>query len=183
MKIVFEKRNMKKVAFKTVIVEEPSSAYAVAEDFVLQQLKVPDVWIYSAKSLRSKFTGDLLSEAAYAWLAKDFDAAHRIIYEDLVPMAYVQCRTDIVKKLLAPFSHISDADEISIWKSGGLIYVEYLRLRDLYDEQKREKDQQHCKKAVISGIKETLSRINNLQSRSRNGDRSAIHLFQNINFK
>ncbi|GAA6038823.1 hypothetical protein JCM8097_002913 [Rhodosporidiobolus ruineniae] len=103
--------------------------------FLLETLKVPAVWLYSARADLA-LSRPAQRFASYTLLLRSLRAseAHRLAVEELVPEAVVRGDSGLVRRLLEPFVEDGQEEEeeggvrgtVEGWEEGGKVYLLYL---------------------------------------------------------
>ncbi|KAF2493492.1 hypothetical protein BU16DRAFT_619813 [Lophium mytilinum] len=120
-----------------------------------KDLQIPKAWLHSAKALQAKSDGDSATECRELLAAGDLVTAHEVLCRAVAPAAIIARDYDTLRELLGDFdsppnspanppanlrsstlrvasASSSFKDEpVPGWRTGGLIYFDYIHLLDL----------------------------------------------------
>lgn len=85
--------------------------------FLVETLKVPETWIYSAQAVAAKYNGDIWAEYQLLILAEQFGSAHEIAVLELAPEAILRNDMLLLRKLFEPF----EPNQVAEWDAGGKV--------------------------------------------------------------
>ncbi|SAM81755.1 related to Nucleoporin nup189 (SonB) [Ustilago bromivora] len=98
-------------------------------DFLCDRLRIPESWLYEAKSYEARARDDRYVEYQLLLKAKNWTAAHNIAALHLAPEAIIRGDHELVSVLFSPFYlevEGDPADEIAGWADGAALYVDYV---------------------------------------------------------
>lgn len=91
---------------------------------IFRDFKIPESWVWNAKALFARTEGDKSAEVTYLARGHNWVEAHRVLCEDLAPLAIIE-RSH--KKLHLILEHFP-AKNIPDWRLGGQVFQDYLSL-------------------------------------------------------
>ncbi|KAI5810485.1 nuclear protein 96-domain-containing protein [Pyronema omphalodes] len=97
-------------------------------EFLEKTLGIPRPWIYEAKALKARHSGEHILEAEYLILAKAWTEAHKTIITQVAPEAVISGNLEKLKTILSKFG---PSNQPVGWGLGGNVYLDFIRLRDL----------------------------------------------------
>lgn len=105
--------------------QQVSHQNEISEDwaFIVDRLKVPEVWVHEAKALRARYSGNDLQEAISLIDAQKYDVAHRIVVQTLSPDLIINGNYAGLRILLGQFP----GTIVDSWSSGGGIILEFIK--------------------------------------------------------
>uniref|UniRef100_A0A182PA24 Nuclear pore complex protein Nup98-Nup96 n=1 Tax=Anopheles epiroticus TaxID=199890 RepID=A0A182PA24_9DIPT len=134
------------VASDDETLEAERQDYLARENFIVEELGIPEKWIFWAKAVRAGAEFDYKRQAHYLLLAKQWALAHDIILQQLAP-EYVM--NNKVPQLKAMLDTIEDPKQIPSWSTKGQILFEVIQ--DAMDEADVEQR--------LEGLKAKLSEL------------------------
>uniref|UniRef100_A0A093V7L7 Nucleoporin n=1 Tax=Talaromyces marneffei PM1 TaxID=1077442 RepID=A0A093V7L7_TALMA len=96
-------------------------------NYLVQALQLPESWIWVAKGLYARYSGDFANEVGYLIRAKNWNEAHSTLCRVVGPRTIIECDWSILSQLLNGFGESPDR-KVRGWSSGGAVYEDYLRL-------------------------------------------------------
>uniref|UniRef100_A0A182N4M8 Nuclear pore complex protein Nup98-Nup96 n=1 Tax=Anopheles dirus TaxID=7168 RepID=A0A182N4M8_9DIPT len=112
--------------------------YMARERFIVDELGIPERWIYWAKAVRAGAVFDYQQQAHYLLLAKQWNLAHEVILQHLAP-EYVM--NDKIAQLKGMLDSIEDTKQISNWPSKGQILFDFIELNEEFELIKNAMDE------------------------------------------
>uniref|UniRef100_A0A182QPM2 Nuclear pore complex protein Nup98-Nup96 n=1 Tax=Anopheles farauti TaxID=69004 RepID=A0A182QPM2_9DIPT len=112
--------------------------YIARERFIVEELGIPERWIYWAKAVRAGAIFDYPQQAHYLLRAKQWDLAHEVILQHLAP-EYVM--NDKIAQLKSMLVSIEDIKQISNWPSKGQILLDFIELNEEFELIKNAMDE------------------------------------------
>uniref|UniRef100_A0A182VQ92 Nuclear pore complex protein Nup98-Nup96 n=1 Tax=Anopheles minimus TaxID=112268 RepID=A0A182VQ92_9DIPT len=101
--------------------------YLARETFIVEELGIPERWIFWAKAVRAGTVFDYKQQAHYLLLAKQWSLAHEVILQQLAP-EYVM--NNKIPQLKAMLDSIEDTKQIASWSIKGQILSDFIELND-----------------------------------------------------
>ncbi|XP_053680653.1 nuclear pore complex protein Nup98-Nup96 [Anopheles nili] len=129
--------------------------YLARERFIVEELGVPEKWIYWAKAVRAGSVFDYPQQAHYLLKAKQWALAHEIILMQLAP-EYVM--NDKIAQLKEMLDSIEDPKQISGWPTKGQILVDFIELNEKFELLKDTIDEDLVGQR-LEGLKPKLSEL------------------------
>ncbi|KAJ3178593.1 Nuclear pore complex protein Nup98-Nup96 [Geranomyces variabilis] len=109
-----------------LVTNEPGAGVSELWGFLVEELKVPELWIHEARALKAKYEGDVVQEAVSLIDAKQWVAAHRVIVDQIAPEDIINENYSELKILLR---QIRPSDiEARSWVHGGKLLLKYLEI-------------------------------------------------------
>ncbi|KAL4706676.1 hypothetical protein ACJJTC_004128, partial [Scirpophaga incertulas] len=87
---------------------------------LLASLRIPDKWIHLAQAHRAKYENKPLCEAQHLIAAQQWNAAHRVLLDELLPDAVLADDVKNILPLLSALSEAASRNEVSGWCGGGM---------------------------------------------------------------
>ncbi|SNX84755.1 related to Nucleoporin nup189 (SonB) [Melanopsichium pennsylvanicum] len=100
-----------------------------AKEFLCDQLRIPESWLYEAKSYEARARDDRYEEYQLLLKAKNFTSAHNVASRYLAPEAVIRGDHELVSVLFSPFFLEVEGDpqnEIAGWADGAALYIDYV---------------------------------------------------------
>ncbi|XP_041983346.1 nuclear pore complex protein Nup98-Nup96 isoform X2 [Aricia agestis] len=97
---------------------------------LVRRLRVPEKWLLLAQAHRAKYEHQQTLEVQYLVGAEQWNAAHRVLIEDLLPEAVLSDNLQSLKDILEKMHAASERHEVSGWECGGKALYHYLRVCD-----------------------------------------------------
>ncbi len=97
------------------------------EKFLIEKLHIPDEWIYEYKALKAKYENQHKYQLELLLKARRWNEAHAILIEHLAPDLFVRKNFKSLHDYLVVLA--KEANSISKWNSGGLIYLDFIKLK------------------------------------------------------
>ncbi|KAL7727665.1 hypothetical protein ACLKA6_013265 [Drosophila palustris] len=100
------------------------------EQFVIQQLGVPESWVDYAKALRAGAIGQRHLQAKYLLKAKHWALAHEIIFQYIAPDAIINGKMDYLYNLLRQFECTENSSHVKVpnWTNQGKILLDFIEI-------------------------------------------------------
>ncbi|KAJ3127238.1 Nuclear pore complex protein Nup98-Nup96 [Nowakowskiella sp. JEL0407] len=114
--------------WNTVVYGKSSNEVSETWKFLVDELKIPNIWIHEAKALAARYQGKLLEEAVFLIDAKQFALAHQRIISRLIPNCVISGNHKIIKSLLKQIPSC-EILELNYNICAGL-FIEYFTLVD-----------------------------------------------------
>ncbi|RVE40194.1 hypothetical protein evm_015156, partial [Chilo suppressalis] len=95
---------------------------------LISNLKVPQKWVRLAQAHRAKYENLPNIEADHLAAAGQWNAAHNILIEQLLPTVVLSDDLKSVASLLELLNEAASRDEVSEWESGGLALYHYMHV-------------------------------------------------------
>ncbi|KAI1315609.1 hypothetical protein EDD11_000619 [Mortierella claussenii] len=90
--------------------------------FLLNELRIPRAWLWSARATRAKYQGELYMEVFSLLKGGEYERGHILILSRLAPACILQGDLKTLGKLLS----MVDQNKVTSWEVGGAIYQQYL---------------------------------------------------------
>ncbi|CAG9790496.1 unnamed protein product [Diatraea saccharalis] len=97
---------------------------------LLRKLRVPERWILLAQAYRAKYQHLPRLEAEHLANAGQYNAAHRILVDQLLPTAVLDDDLKSIAPLLEILNEAASKDQVSDWDSGGSALYHYMHVCD-----------------------------------------------------
>ncbi|KAH8149492.1 uncharacterized protein LAJ45_06572 [Morchella importuna] len=107
------------------LVEVEGPEVAKKLDFLEKNLLIPQKWIFEARALKARHSGEHLIEAEYLLSAQAWNEAHKTVIEQVAPEAIISGDLEQLKAILAKFE---DVNLVKTWGLGGQVYLDYITL-------------------------------------------------------
>lgn len=107
--------------------DELDSEYSAKEKFILEDLSIPEKWIYWAKSIRARALKNHQVELKYLLKAQQWSQAHDVLMTHIAPDLLINDQIDYLKSLLKQFENTK---EIQHWKIQGQILLSFIELNE-----------------------------------------------------
>uniref|UniRef100_A0A182MCY3 Nuclear pore complex protein Nup98-Nup96 n=1 Tax=Anopheles culicifacies TaxID=139723 RepID=A0A182MCY3_9DIPT len=120
-------------------VEAERQDYLARESFIVDELGIPERWIFWAKAVRAGSVFDYKQQAHYLLLAKQWSLAHEIILQQLAP-EYVM--NNKILQLKTMLDSIEDTKQIASWSTKGQILVDFIELNEKFELLKDVMDEE-----------------------------------------
>lgn len=103
------------------------------EQFIIQQLGVPESWVDYAKALKAGAQGQRHMQAKYLLKAKHWVLAHEIIYQYIAPDAVINSNLQYLYNLLSQFE-CADSNNVKVpnWTNQGQIFLDYIDINEKF---------------------------------------------------
>ncbi|KAH8697654.1 nuclear protein 96-domain-containing protein [Talaromyces proteolyticus] len=95
--------------------------------YLVDDLKIPESWVWVAKALFSRYSGDYANEVGYLIRAKNWNEAHTTFCRIVGPRTVIERDWNILRQLLNGFGD-SPERKVRGWSGGGAVYEDFLRL-------------------------------------------------------
>jgi nuclear pore complex protein Nup98-Nup96 len=117
--------------------------------FLVDELKIPKIWIHEARIMKARYNHDVILEAIYLIDAKCWNKVHNLVINEILPEAIINNDTTFALNILKKI----DKEKVKDWKNGGELFLNYLEII------KHSSD----KIFNIVNTKELLEKLNNNQ--------------------
>ncbi len=109
--------------------EQHSNAmdYIEKEQFIIDQLRVPEKWIFWAKAVRAGSFHNYNVQAKYLLKARQWTQAHDIILQHIAPDAIINENFTYLKSLLEQFEEVQS---IANWSTQGQILIDFIEMSE-----------------------------------------------------
>ncbi|RDD45950.1 Nuclear pore complex protein Nup98-Nup96 [Trichoplax sp. H2] len=141
------------------------------EKFIEDKLLIPPAWIHEAKALRAKYNGLLKEEAFHLLKAKQWQAAHNVIINDLAADCILEGDTKYLRKILEEIQAEGADGYIENWINGGQLYLDYILLKETVNTLNLQKNVQQ----LLRDCSEIQLKLNSLKP--ENNKRKACKFF------
>lgn len=133
--------------------------YLLKENFLLDELGLPENWIFWAKAVKAGAENLYHEQAKYYLKAKRWSLAHEVIMNHIAPDAIVNGNIPYIKSLLFEFT---DRRLISNWLNQGQILLDYIDLSEKFENLKyiQEEELENCWEGLKPQLIDLCSRIN-----------------------
>uniref|UniRef100_A0A8W7PUU7 Nuclear pore complex protein Nup98-Nup96 n=1 Tax=Anopheles coluzzii TaxID=1518534 RepID=A0A8W7PUU7_ANOCL len=135
--------------------EAERQEYLSRESFIVEELGVPEKWIFWAKAVRAGAEFDYKQQAHYLLLAKQWALAHDIILQHLAPEFVMHNK---VPQLKAMLDSIEDTKQIPSWSTKGQILVDFIELNAQLEVMQEAMDEAVVEQR-LEGLKPKLSEL------------------------
>uniref|UniRef100_A0A182XID2 Nuclear pore complex protein Nup98-Nup96 n=1 Tax=Anopheles quadriannulatus TaxID=34691 RepID=A0A182XID2_ANOQN len=135
--------------------EAERQEYLSRESFIVEELGVPEKWIFWAKAVRAGAEFDYKQQAHYLLLAKQWALAHDIILQHLAPEFVMHNK---VPQLKAMLDSIEDTKQIPSWSTKGQILVDFIELNAQFEVMQEAMDEAVVEQR-LEGLKPKLSEL------------------------
>lgn len=107
--------------------EIDDEAYNEQENFIVNELMVPEKWLSYAKAVRAGSKGNHHVELKYLLKAQQWSKAHDIMMQHIAPDLVINDQIDFLKSLLQQFEMTRD---IQNWKTQGEVLLHFIELNE-----------------------------------------------------
>lgn len=97
---------------------------------LVERLRVPKEWVCDAQAHRARYEHNPALEAEYLVGAGQWNAAHKVLLEELLPEAVLADDLQSISPLLEKMFEASKRHEVSGWETGGKALYHYLHVCD-----------------------------------------------------
>ncbi|KAJ8704846.1 hypothetical protein PYW08_012166 [Mythimna loreyi] len=97
---------------------------------LIRRLKVPEKWLLLAQAHRAKYERLPAVEAEHLVGAGQWNAAHKVLLEELLPEAVLADDLQSIAPLLEKMNEAAERHEVSGWENGGQALHHYLHVCD-----------------------------------------------------
>ncbi|XP_058129913.1 nuclear pore complex protein Nup98-Nup96 [Anopheles ziemanni] len=118
---------------------EDQEDYYACERFIVDELGIPEKWIYWAKAVRAGSIFDYRRQAHYLLQAKQWSLAHETILLHLAPAMVMNDKTEQLMEMLHT---IEDVKQIPSWSTKGQILVDFMELNQKFELLKDTTDRE-----------------------------------------
>lgn len=95
--------------------------------YLVNDLRIPEMWVWVAKALFARYSGDHANEVGYLIRARNWNEAHATFCRLVGPRTVIENDWNILRQLLTGFGDSPD-QKVRGWSSGGAVYEDFLRL-------------------------------------------------------
>lgn len=95
--------------------------------YLVNDLRIPELWVWVAKALFARYSGDYANEVGYLIRARNWNEAHATFCRLVGPRTVIEHDWNILRQLLTGFGDSPD-QKVRGWGSGGAVYEDFLRL-------------------------------------------------------
>jgi nuclear pore complex protein Nup98-Nup96 len=95
--------------------------------YLVNELRIPELWVWVAKALFARYSGDYANEVGYLIRARNWNEAHATFCRLVGPRTIIEHDWNILQQLLTGFGDSPD-QKVRGWGSGGAVYEDFLRL-------------------------------------------------------
>ncbi|XP_068236847.1 nuclear pore complex protein Nup98-Nup96-like isoform X2 [Palaemon carinicauda] len=169
LNIVDEERRTKEIQAllqRHIVVGKDSESdlkYNMKENFIIEELHIPQKWIYEAKSIKARVLNMVDEEAWYLLKAGDYNRAHMLIIETIAPNSIVNEDHDYLQGYLCQFCD-DVQNSVVDWAVGGGVYTDYLDVCSVVDDMKKSGDPTPAQlEQLRPRLLALCSRLNNLK--------------------
>ncbi|EDV94992.1 nuclear pore complex protein Nup98-Nup96 [Drosophila grimshawi] len=97
------------------------------EEFIIEQLGVPESWVDYAKAVKAGSMGRRHAQAKYLLKAKHWVQAHEIIFQYIAPDAIINNNLEYLNSLLSQFECTDDGGvKVPNWTNQGQIFLDFI---------------------------------------------------------
>ncbi|CAG4952661.1 unnamed protein product [Parnassius apollo] len=97
---------------------------------LVRGLKLPAAWLLLAQAHRAKYQHQPMLEAEYLVGAEQWNAAHKVLVDELLADAVLADNVQSLRPLLEKMNEAAERHEISGWESGGKALYHYMYVCD-----------------------------------------------------
>jgi nuclear pore complex protein Nup98-Nup96 len=105
----------------------PSGKSDAVWNYLVQALQLPESWIWVAKGLFARYSGNFANEVVYLIQAKNWNEAHTTFCRTVAPQTVIERDWKTLHQLLNGFGDMPDR-KVRGWTGGGAVYEDYLRV-------------------------------------------------------
>ncbi|XP_066985536.1 nuclear pore complex protein Nup98-Nup96 isoform X4 [Macrobrachium rosenbergii] len=170
LNIVDEERRTKEVQAllqRHIVVGKDLEAdlkYNMKENFIVEELHIPQKWIYEAKAIKARVLNMVDEEAWYLLKAGDYNRAHMLIVDTIAPNSIVNEDHDYLQGYLDQFCDDDVRNKVVDWAIGGGVYTDYLDVCSVVGDMKRSADPTPAQlEQLRPRLLALCSRLNNLK--------------------
>lgn len=107
--------------------DELGSEYSTKEKFILEELQIPEKWIFWAKAVRAGAMNNHQVELKYLLKAQQWSKAHDVMMLHIAPDLIINDQISYLRSLLLQFE---STKEIQKWKTQGEILLNFIQLNE-----------------------------------------------------
>lgn len=107
--------------------DELDIGYSEKEKFLIEDLHIPEKWIFCSKAVRAGAMNNHQVELKYLLKAQQWSKAHDIMMRHIAPDLVINDQVDYLKSLLLKFEVTK---EIQNWKTQGEILLNFIELNE-----------------------------------------------------
>jgi len=136
-----------------------------SEAFVINQLKVPEEWVYEAKALLAQYNQSHDLQALHLLHGGQWNDVHTVIIDHLVADMIINADTQSLLEMLEQLSDRST--EIQNWSSAGSVYLDFLHISDKLEEFTKSEEVTSCELEELDvGLRALTHRIDQVPCRT-----------------
>ncbi|XP_076821207.1 nuclear pore complex protein Nup98-Nup96-like isoform X2 [Clavelina lepadiformis] len=99
------------------------------EQFITQELGVPEEWLHECRALHARYTDDHATLARHLLLAKHWKSGHDVVLNKVAADALIEERFHFVCDLLQMIENSNATRFIPDWATSGKVYIDYVKLK------------------------------------------------------
>ncbi|KAK7077511.1 Nuclear pore complex protein Nup98-Nup96 [Halocaridina rubra] len=146
---------------------EYNSQYAIKEQFVIEELHIPQKWIHQSKAIKARVLNLIDEEAWYLLKAGDYNRAHMLIVDTIAPNSIINEDHEYLQSYLDLFYDDGIRGSVVDWAIGGGIYADYLDVCILVEDMKKSGEPTPVQlEQLRPRLLALCSRLNNLKCSS-----------------
>ncbi|XP_067131060.1 nuclear pore complex protein Nup98-Nup96-like [Centruroides vittatus] len=108
------------------------------ENFLIERLRIPKHWIFSAKAVKAHYLNKDDEEAWYLLKAGYWNKSHEIIINKLAADAIISEKYDYLKEYLEQLAYPQRSITILDWNTGGQVFLDYIQITQTMENVKDE---------------------------------------------
>jgi len=89
--------------------------------FLVDELKIPKIWIHEARIMKAQYQHDVVLEAIYLIDAQCWNQVHSLIINKILPEAIINNNTEFVERILKKIP----PEKVKDWNNGGALFLKY----------------------------------------------------------
>jgi nuclear pore complex protein Nup98-Nup96 len=138
------------------------------EEFVVERLRVPEQWVYSAKAGRACYDGNFRQQAAHLLQAHQWDHAHSVIIDHLATDDIISGDTSSLHHMLSVLSDPSCSSDIHNWENAGSGYFDYLQISSRLQRMAQDSEAvgSYELEELLAGLTRLAHRVRHLPARN-----------------
>ncbi|XP_054715876.1 nuclear pore complex protein Nup98-Nup96-like [Uloborus diversus] len=125
--VEWRKKSAKDILLRHVSLEQ-SSEVTEKENFLKNDLLIPESWIFEAKAIKAHSMNKRAEEAWFLLKAGYWNKSHDIVIKHLASDAVINEDYDYLLKYLSELSLPERSCSILDWASGGQVYLDYINM-------------------------------------------------------
>ncbi|KAK3891422.1 hypothetical protein Pcinc_004721 [Petrolisthes cinctipes] len=133
------RKEVESVLLRHVVVESEEvedSEYTMRQEFVINRLGIPKMWIHKAKATKARSLGMIDEEAWFLLEAGDLNRAHSLIIDTIAPNSIINEDHDYLRKYLDKACTGGAVSKVVDWATGGGVYLDYLEMCAVVEDMK-----------------------------------------------
>jgi hypothetical protein len=111
------------------------------EKFLVDELKIPKIWIYEAKSIYAKYEFNFVDQVDYYFESHQFENSHHVLVDYLSPILIKNQNFKFLLEKLERFEKISS--NVVSWEKKGKVYLNFIKIMKEFQTIKSSNNKTH----------------------------------------